>query len=378
MRYAAIVLALLILVVGGFAPPVAADAGADAAAGVDALRVQSVQTTQFAQTEQAEQNESIQTAIVIDVHADSNATWEVTTRHTLQSEEDVRAFDQLVEELRRGEANSSHDEGMFRNYAELAAESTGREMAIRDVRYTGTVTDDNSTGLLTMSFTWTNFAQPTEDDGLRVGDAFTTPNGGTWFPWLADGQQLTIETPRNYEVQNSFSGIREGSVVATGPMDLREQPIYVVYDSTQLPEPPRPAITPELLAGIGAMLLLVVAGVWYLRQQEETIPQSDAGMTRQASTGDGDEDAEMAESSSEESGVDLSLLSDEERVEYLLEQRGGRMRQADIVKETGWSDAKVSQLLSAMADEERVNKLRIGRENLISLPDHGHEPKDDE
>jgi hypothetical protein len=26
-------------------------------------------------------------------------------------------------------------------------------------------------------------------------------------------------------------------------------------------------------------------------------------------------------------------------------------------------------LLSAMADEGRVNKLRLGRENLISLPD---------
>jgi uncharacterized membrane protein len=45
------------------------------------------------------------------------------------------------------------------------------------------------------------------------------------------------------------------------------------------------------------------------------------------------------------------------------------MKQANIVKETGWSDAKVSQLLSSMADEGRVEKLRLGRENLISLPD---------
>jgi uncharacterized membrane protein len=56
-------------------------------------------------------------------------------------------------------------------------------------------------------------------------------------------------------------------------------------------------------------------------------------------------------------------------VEHLLEQNGGRMRQADIVSETGWSDAKVSQLLSAMADEDRIDKLRLGRENLISFPD---------
>ena len=63
------------------------------------------------------------------------------------------------------------------------------------------------------------------------------------------------------------------------------------------------------------------------------------------------------------------LLSDEERVEYLLEENGGRMKQARIVEETGWSNAKVSQLLSAMDEADRVDKLRIGRENLISLPD---------
>jgi hypothetical protein len=70
-----------------------------------------------------------------------------------------------------------------------------------------------------------------------------------------------------------------------------------------------------------------------------------------------------------EDDVDVELLSDEERVERLLDQNGGRMKQANIVKETGWSNAKVSQLLSSMADEGRIDKLRIGRENLISFPD---------
>jgi uncharacterized membrane protein len=51
------------------------------------------------------------------------------------------------------------------------------------------------------------------------------------------------------------------------------------------------------------------------------------------------------------------------------------MKQAAIVDETGWSDAKVSQLLSSMADDGRVEKLRLGRENLISLPDDGDEGK---
>ena len=63
------------------------------------------------------------------------------------------------------------------------------------------------------------------------------------------------------------------------------------------------------------------------------------------------------------------FLTDQERVCQLLQENGGRMKQATIVKETGWSNAKVSQLLSAMEDDDRIDKLRIGRENLISFPD---------
>ncbi|WP_436908529.1 helix-turn-helix transcriptional regulator [Halosimplex marinum] len=79
-------------------------------------------------------------------------------------------------------------------------------------------------------------------------------------------------------------------------------------------------------------------------------------------TAEGDEDEG-------DDGIDEELLSDEERVEQLIEANGGRMKQAAIVQETGWSNAKVSQLLSAMDEEGRIDKLRIGRENLISFPD---------
>ncbi|MFB6243633.1 MAG: helix-turn-helix transcriptional regulator, partial [Halobaculum sp.] len=91
-----------------------------------------------------------------------------------------------------------------------------------------------------------------------------------------------------------------------------------------------------------------------------------------------DEEEPDSEEEEPEPSPDPELLSDEERVEHLLEQNGGRMRQADIVTETGWSDAKVSQLLSSMAEEDRVDKLRLGRENLISFPDTDDLPSRDE
>ncbi len=48
------------------------------------------------------------------------------------------------------------------------------------------------------------------------------------------------------------------------------------------------------------------------------------------------------------------------------------MKQHRIVDETGWSKSKVSVLLSEMEEEGTVSKLRVGRENVVSLD--GFEP----
>jgi uncharacterized membrane protein len=66
----------------------------------------------------------------------------------------------------------------------------------------------------------------------------------------------------------------------------------------------------------------------------------------------------------------------------LLDERGGRMKQVEIVEETGWSKSKVSMLLSEMEEEGQISKLRVGRENIISKkgmePEAAGSPFDDE
>ena len=91
--------------------------------------------------------------------------------------------------------------------------------------------------------------------------------------------------------------------------------------------------------------------------------------TESESKSESEANTQQSEDSMPDISTDPALLSDEERVEQLLSRNGGRMRQASIVDKTGWSDAKVSQVLSMMAEENRVDKLRLGRENLISLPE---------
>ncbi|ELZ24094.1 hypothetical protein C475_12632 [Halosimplex carlsbadense 2-9-1] len=74
--------------------------------------------------------------------------------------------------------------------------------------------------------------------------------------------------------------------------------------------------------------------------------------------------------------------TDRELILDILESNEGRMKQARIVDETGWSKSKVSMLLSEMEDEEAISKLRVGRENIISLsgnePEAAGSPFDDE
>jgi len=71
-------------------------------------------------------------------------------------------------------------------------------------------------------------------------------------------------------------------------------------------------------------------------------------------------------------GTQEEILSDEDFVIQLLEENGGRMKQVSIVEQTDWSKSKVSMLLSEMEEDDRISKLRVGRENIISLA--GEEP----
>jgi len=120
--------------------------------------------------------------------------------------------------------------------------------------------------------------------------------------------------------------------------------------------------SPMMVLGIVFAALLVAGAVvlWYLRQQPDEVPPQ---------TGPAEVPTEVPAEQPEE---DTEDLSDEELVIGLLESNGGRMKQGMIVDETDWSKSKVSMLLSEMEDEKLISKLRVGRENIISLP--GHEP----
>lgn len=60
-------------------------------------------------------------------------------------------------------------------------------------------------------------------------------------------------------------------------------------------------------------------------------------------------------------------MTDDERVIRLLVSNEGRMKQADIVSETQWSEAKVSRLLTRMEQQGDLSRTNVGRTNLVFL-----------
>ncbi|RBI60677.1 MarR family transcriptional regulator [halophilic archaeon] len=69
------------------------------------------------------------------------------------------------------------------------------------------------------------------------------------------------------------------------------------------------------------------------------------------------------------------IVTDADRVLELVRENGGRLPQSKIIEETDWSKSKVSRLLSRMEDDEQINKINIGRKNIVVL--YGNEPDDE-
>ncbi|MFB6138313.1 MAG: helix-turn-helix transcriptional regulator [Halobacteriaceae archaeon] len=364
--------------------------------------------------------------LAVGLATNGSARWNVSARFRIDTANESAAFQRLAAEFEAGEAAPGFAVETFRALAAEASERTGREMHIRRVVREATVrwpgangttaagtsgTADGTVrrvGVLSLRFTWTNFSRQTGDQ-IVVGDAF-----GAWD--ISASQRLVIYPPPGYGLQSAqpgTDGVRNGGPVWNGPEQFEPGNPAVTYKAGIAPATTSttavttgPTAQPPFggflwpAAGVGLLVLLVgVLLVLHRRGRgplgEPTagagdggegsggaapeVAETDAGASGPTAAGDaaaeggetgaesGGEGVEPA-GQSPASGVDPQLLSDEERVEWLLEQNDGRMRQADIVTETGWSNAKVSQLLSTMDEEDRVEKLRMGRENLISLP----------
>ncbi|QLD88349.1 hypothetical protein HWV07_04600 [Natronomonas salina] len=328
----------------------------------------------------------------ITVYENGSATWTFRYIQGLETDEDRQNFEAYAEDF---ENNETELYTTFRNGAERlttnGSEVTGREMSAenfqRSARTEGLDPSQSTRGVVEMSFRWDGFARvDDEGDNVVMGDVF---EGGLF---ISSDQQLIVQAGPNLafgDVQPDDGEFDEGTMAESdtvtwggeksfNPSRPRVEfvdPNAVSTDDTA----PAAGGFGWLLPAAGLVLVLLLGVGAAVAYRSEAFPYVGDGSDVRSNAGDGGASAatgggEAAAGAAAGAGgvPDEELISDEERVVTLLEENGGRMKQVNIVDETGWSKSKVSMLLSDMEDEGTISKLRVGRENIVSLA--GHEP----
>ncbi|GAA0510290.1 DUF7345 domain-containing protein [Halorubrum aquaticum] len=327
----------------------------------------------FAQQEEIDPDDVLITA---DVNADGDAVWTIEYRVRLSTSDEEQAFEEFRTDLEANpEAYTDRFRGRMETTVNESAIATGREMGVSNVSVTAERREiPQEYGVVTYRFHWSGFAT-VEDGRIAAGDAVDGM-------FLDEESSLIVSWPDSYELDTASPApaeTRDGSVVWVGPVDFAggEPRISAVPDSALNS---LPGWLP-VLAVVG--LLVVLGGVLaYSRRDragsESTTPESAAAASDDSAEGESggdDPDDDPDDADGDEEGnvppVDAELLSNEEQVLRLIEREGGRMKQKRVAEELDWTAAKTSQVVTGLRDEGDLDGFRLGRENVLSLPDHG-------
>ena len=372
----------------------------------------------------AQSEEFDRTRFTIRVYRNGSARWTFRYMRLLPDDESVTEFREHADRFEAEETQLYRDfEERATALARIGRNQTGRGMAAEAFSRRAYVDRGvNDVGVVEMSFRWVAFAR-VEDPRVVVGDVFEgglflgpdqslvfkpgpdlvfesfAPNGTLSGATLAESDAVTWQGKREFSDERPrvvfvLESAVDGTPTALTPTatdpggtngDGTSGTTSKAGHTTTGPGP-GPGTSPGTGTGtsavadggdglpsaivmlIGAVVVFLgVVGVIAYRRTD--LGSGDgAGGAADTVPSDGSDDAGDAGGGVPESAV----LSDEERVIDLLEENGGRMRQVKIVEETDWSKSKVSMLLSDMEDDGTVSKLRVGRENIVSLS--GHEP----
>ncbi len=312
----------------------------------------------------------LDTTIKITLEPSGDALWTVDLNISLNSDRDRVAFEQLSTDLKY-----NNDPPIpitpFSNAAAISTTNTGRIMELIEVSHHFSISDDY--GSFTTSFIWTNFTH-FQDSQMELGDVFYISSDDTWLPVLLENQELIIEFPPNYVAQSSSHGVSNGTLHVMGPAILlpgEPSAILIELPQVTIPTDKSSNISDALLPIVGSLLLISLIIVFISMKKFNWSPLNDLIMLSPYVSSHPLVHKyffKIPVISNKTEKINLSpLISDEEVVLNIIKQRGGRIKQVEIVEKTDWSNAKVSQVLSHLEQKGFVDKLRIGRENLISL-----------
>lgn len=306
---------------------------------------------------------------------DGTGEWRVEYRVRLDDENSTEAFERHRDQIESDpETYRDRFANDMRATVETAEDATGREMSLDDPAVdVSTEAIPQHYGVISYTFEWNGFAT-TADSTIEAGYAlegiFLTQETTLIVTWPHEYHQRTV-SPAPHDV-------RDRGVVWSGAMHFAgDEPRIVVSqeaaadtadgqpDDDPVDDPvddpgDDPVDDPVEDAGPNLVLLAVIGLAGALI----------AGLGGAVYLGIVDHPfrKEPTEGSHEDTAA-TELMSNEEQVQTLLEERGGRVKQQEVAAELGWTDAKTSKVVRQMRDEGAIDTFRIGRENVVTLPD---------
>ncbi|WP_254861773.1 helix-turn-helix transcriptional regulator [Halovivax gelatinilyticus] len=289
-----------------------------------------------------------------DVAENGTANVVVTYRYELDTNETDEEWETLREDIEnRSTAYAAGEHERWNATLQAARNGTEREMSITPVTVAiGEVTTPRTYGTVTYTFSWSGFAS-VEPKWIGIGDAlsqYTLDEGTTlWIRWpeAYELQEISPSPDHDRETGVGWDGEETDFIDGEPRVEVLERGEPVENESD---DPDDRSLVPFVLAGL-VLLGAAAAIVWWSRRDDQSAPSSEQP-TRSAPTTPPPE-----------------LLSNEERVLTLLADNGGRMKQQTIVAELGWTEAKTSQVVGELREAGDVEVFRLGRENVLALPE---------
>nr|WP_233510455.1 helix-turn-helix domain-containing protein [Haloferax sp. Atlit-4N] len=240
----------------------------------------------------------------------------------------------------------------------------------------------------------------TDGDGLNdaaeLSNSLEPTDPDTDGDGIPDGVEMRLGTPPNDSTADTDGdGLDDGYEYehGTDPVDP-DTDGDGLNDGLErkLGTDPTDGSTTPMLVFTGGTLLGVVAvgGRWFLASSEYQLeaPVSAPQLFEPVGTetDDGDDESDSPSTPPEFDRDELQqssqpVLTDEDKVIQLLRDNGGWVYQSRIVEQTGWSKSKVSRLLSSMDELGTVEKISVGRQNIVaeegSMPEGAGSPFDE-
>lgn len=278
----------------------------------------------------------------IEVDSYGSATWVITHRYLLKTEDDIEIFQLYLSgfEDQKEEYLKSFSEDML-VMVDRASNITGRNMTAKDfnVDYGIIETPTASLGFIKYQCNWVGFALV---DGSRIwiGDVFEAGF------FLFENDELIVKYPEGY-------GVIEVSPVPSVKMDYERTLTWYGPKSLGAGEPrilleKETSGVAEFFQAYGPLMLVAIIGIssgailFYAFGKKKKIKK-------------------------EASQITPELRSDEDKVVMLLKKMGGKAYQSTVGEKCGFSRSKISQLLKNMEETGIVRREKRGRQKLVIL-----------